>query len=395
MLFQAVLVCFYRPCRAAGELPGCTVIVPAYNEGGAVAETLRSLLKSAYPRDRLEIIAVNDGSRDDTWNWIKLVAGEAAGIITPVNFERNQGKKHALHYGFTHAKHDVVVTVDSDSLVEPGTLAELVRPLARPEVGGVAGTVRAANLDEGFIPRMLDVFFVFSCGFLRCAQSAIGAVLCSPGAISAYRKSALLPHLDGWLNQTFMGRPSNIGEDRALTSILLRHGYHVVLQSEARVTTRVPTTYAQLCRTLIRWTRGDVREGLLMAKHFLRRRPRDLRTALIQFILVFQLGGLFLPVLTLPLLPLALPGNLAALQLMAGYAVAVSWMWATIPAILYLERESPVKALYAFAVGLFNLLALSWICVYSWFTVRNSRWMTRDLHPGDAAEVCAPPRRIS
>ena len=76
LLFQAVLVCRYKPTVASGdELPGCTVVVPAYNEGSAVAETLRSVLRSDYPEGKLEIIAVNDGSSDDTWNWIKLVSG--------------------------------------------------------------------------------------------------------------------------------------------------------------------------------------------------------------------------------------------------------------------------------------------------------------------------------
>ena len=76
MLSQAVLACFYKPVtewNSDRPLPGCTVIVPAYNEGSAVADTLRSLLKSDYPADKLEIIAVNDGSKDDTLNWIKLV----------------------------------------------------------------------------------------------------------------------------------------------------------------------------------------------------------------------------------------------------------------------------------------------------------------------------------
>lgn len=396
LLFQAVLVCFYKPVDdPSGELPGCTVVVPAYNEGSAVAETLRSLLRSDYPKDRLEIIAVNDGSADDTWNWIKLVSGESDGIVRAVNFERNQGKKAALYHGFTTAKHDIVVTIDSDSLVEPGTLAELVRPFVRRDVGGVAGTVRVGNLRDGFVPRMLDIFFVFSCDFLRCAQSAIGAVLCSPGAISAYRKAALLPHLDGWLNQTFMGRPSHIGEDRALTSILLRHDYRVVLQHGARVTTRVPADYPQLCRTLIRWTRGDVREGLLMIGHFFRRWPRSWRILGLQVILVFQLLGLMLPVLALPMLLTVLSAGAHDAEVMFHYLIAVGWGWATIPAILYAERESPIRALYAFAVGIFNMFALSWICVYSWITVRNSKWMTREIRAAKTETVYSTPRRIS
>lgn len=399
MLFQAILVCFYKPVScwdSPDEIPGVTVIVPAYNEGSAVAETLRSLLKSNFPKDKLEIIAVNDGSKDDTWSWIKLVAGEAGGVITPVNFEKNQGKKAALYHGFTHAKHEIVVTIDSDSLVEKDTLSNLILPFARPEVGGVAGTVRVSNMHEGFVPRMLDICFVFSCDFMRCAQSAIGAVLCSPGAISGYRKAALLPHLDKWLHQTFLGVPSHIGEDRALTSILLRNDYHVVLQHEAKVITRVPTDYPQLCRTLIRWTRGDVREGLLMIRHFAKKfPPRNWRLAALQFNLIFQLLGLLLPVMALPTLLTVIIAGMQSADVMINYLVVVSWVWATVPAILYAERESPLKALLAFAVGVFNLVALSWICIYSWLTVRNSKWMTREVQKSDPDTICSEPRHIS
>ena len=233
LIFQAILICFYKPIKRDvindADLPGCTIVVPAYNEGSVVAETLRALLKSDYPANKLEIIAINDGSADDTWNWITLVAGESNGMIKAINLEQNKGKKNALHMGFNQAKHDIVVTIDSDSLVRPDTLRNLVLPFENPEVGGSAGVVRVRNINQGIIPKILDVCFVFSCDFIRSAQSAIGAVLCSPGAISSYRKAALLPHLDGWLNQKFLGKPSTIGEDRALTSILLRNGYHVVL----------------------------------------------------------------------------------------------------------------------------------------------------------------------
>ena len=100
MLFQAALVLFYNPVtrwKSERPMPGCTVIVPAYNESSAVADTLRSLLKSDYPADKLEIIAINDGSKDDTWSWIKLVAGESNGLIKAVNLEKNGGKKAALN----------------------------------------------------------------------------------------------------------------------------------------------------------------------------------------------------------------------------------------------------------------------------------------------------------
>ena len=398
MLFQALMVCFYKPVtrwNSDKPLPGCTVIVPAYNEGSAVADTLRSLLTSDYPADRLEIIAINDGSKDDTWSWIKLAVNESRGMIRGINLEKNGGKKAALYRGFHEAKHELVITIDSDSIVEKDTIANLVLPFADKKVGGAAGIVRVANMDQGFIPRMLDIFFVFSCDFMRCGQSTVGSVLCSPGAISAFRKSALLPHLDFWLNQTFFGIPSHIGEDRALTSLLLRNGHHVVLQKNACITTNVPTDYPQLCRTLIRWTRGDVREGLLMCRHFFSKFPRDFRTAAIQMNLLFQLAGLILPLLSIPSLGYFIIESPHCLPMIGAYTLSICWLWAMVPALLYAGKESPAKATLAFFVGIFNLVALSWICIYSWLTMRNSKWLTRDVKKSDNAQVAPSSPRIS
>ena len=392
LIFQSILVCFYKPVTQEviddSELPGCSIIVPAYNEGAAVAETLRSLLKSDYPAEKMEIIAINDGSADDTWNWITLVAGEANGRITAINLEQNQGKKHALHLGFNQAKHEIAVTIDSDSIVQPDTLRNLVLPFKDSRVGGSAGVVRVRNMHQGFIPRILDICFVFSCDFIRSAQSAIGAVLCSPGAISAYRRAALLPHLDGWLHQTFLGKPSTIGEDRALTSILLRNDYRVVLQNNALVETCVPVNYPQLCRTLIRWTRGDVREGLLMIRHFYKRfNFGDWRLTALKINLVCQLLGLMLPVIMFPLMIFTLVHCAGNLLFMASYSLFFTWLWATIPAVLYAHRETPLKAAWAFVSALFSLLALSWICIYSWITMNNPGWMTRDISKKDEMET--------
>ena len=396
MLFQTILVCFYKPVtewKSDKKLPGCTIIVPAYNEGSAVADTLRSLLKSDYPAE-MEIIAINDGSKDDTLSWIKLAAKESGDRIKVIDQGVNKGKKAAIHRGFHEAKHDIVITIDSDSIVTENTIYNLVLPFADEKVGGSAGTVRVANLDDGFIPKMLDIFFVFSCDFLRCGQSSVGSVLCSPGAISAFRKKALIGHLDGWLNQTFCGVPSHIGEDRALTSLLLRNGYHVVIQKDAQITTNVPTDYPQLCRTLIRWTRGDVREGWLMLRHCFSSFPKYFRTAVMQCILIGQFTGLLLPLISIPVILWIAIRNPETLPTLAAYTVLISWLWATIPAMLYAEKEGPSKAVLAFFVGIFNLLALSWICVYSWITMRNSKWMTREVktEAAESADTRTEPR---
>ena len=107
-----------KPILPDDQLPSCTVIVPAYNEGEAVTIALKSILASNYPAGKLEIIAIDDGSRDDTWKWIAEAAAASNGRIRGVKLEQNRGKRHAIQYGAKLSKMDVIITVDSDSRVE-------------------------------------------------------------------------------------------------------------------------------------------------------------------------------------------------------------------------------------------------------------------------------------
>ena len=99
----------------------------------------------------------------------------------------------------------------------------------------------------------------------------VHSVFCTPGALSAYRRSVIMPFMPEWVNQKFMGRPANIGEDRAISNIILREGHQVVFQKSALVYTEVPKDYAGLCRMFLRWSRSNVRENLEMFTFAFRR----------------------------------------------------------------------------------------------------------------------------
>ncbi len=272
--WQILLAAQYKPFPVPedSKLPSCTVVIPAFNEGQQVELTLKSVLQSNYPAEKLEIIAVNDGSSDDTWQWIQKAAEESGGRIMALNLPRNAGKRNALYKGFSMATSEILITIDSDSVVTPDTVREIAAPFVQdPRIGGAAGNIRVLNTKEGIIPKMLDVSFVFGFEFLRSAQSVVRSVLCMPGALSAYRRNAVMPHIKEWVNEKFMGRPANIGEDRAITNILMREGYGVVYQNTSVVYTKMPTRYKGLCKMMIRWGRSNVRENIAMMKFAFRK----------------------------------------------------------------------------------------------------------------------------
>ena len=360
------------------DLPFCTVLVPAYNEGRHVAETLWSLLEADYPEEKLEIIAINDGSKDDTLCWIQRVVRESSGRVSCIDLKVNKGKKHALYTGMKRAKGDFIVTVDSDSLVNKDAVQKLMIPFRDPAIGAVAGNIRGKKEDTNFYMQMMDVLLIFGCEFLRGGQSVTGNVFCTPGALSAYRKKSVLPLLDEWLNQNFLGVPSTIGEDRAIATLLRREGYRIVHQKDALAETCLPGTYIQLVKMLIRWTRSDIRENFLMAGTVLKNLSsfswQDV-SYFIHWISIFL--NMFLPFVFLPAVLISLCVSSFPLYQTAVLFISVM-VWSLLPAIIYGNERGISKVCRAFIFGFFTLLFLSWMPIYSLFTMRNSKWLTRE-----------------
>ena len=364
----------YRPRRTCSnaELPSCTVIVPAYNEGRAVLNALDSVLACDYPAKKLNILALDDGSEDDTWSWIQLAASRAGGRITAIRLEKNGGKRRALYEGIRRSTAEVIVTVDSDSVVAPDALRILNSPFCDPKVAGVAGNIRTLNLDDGILPRMMDVNFVFGFEIMRSAQSVLGSVFCTPGALSAYRREALLPVLDRWVDQTFLGAPAGIAEDRALATFLLEEEQRIVFQRNAIAYTKLPADYRTTCGMLLRWGRGDVRETCSMYR-FAFRKLNWFQLG-IQLNLLVHTIWIFVPFLLLPLtIGAAIAAPVEFLQAMVLGLVA----WSSIPALVYCTRRGNSEAVFAYTFAFYKLFFLFWLAPYCLISVRNSGWMTR------------------
>jgi len=391
LIWRVTLLIKYRPAPIFSDekLPTCGVIVPAYNEGCQVLETLRSIAHSDYPMEKLRIVVIDDGSKDDTWRWIKQAVREMPSRITPIRLPGNQGKRSALHAGFRQCKSDIFVTIDSDSIVEPSTIRSLVAPfIQNPNVGAVAGNVRILNRNEGLIPKMLDVSFAFSFEFLRASQSMVNTVMCSPGALSAYRSDLVREVLPQWVNQKFLGRPANIGEDRAMTNMILKLGYHVHFQSTAMVYTNAPTGYQTLCKMFLRWARSNIRETLVMTRFvFTRFRKGSMLGARINLVL-----GLM--ALTLgQLMKLVLMGLIVYIPEMFGMRMLFgAVLTGILPAAFFIYRYRNSDALWAFAYSIFSVVGLSWIALYAAITPQKTGWLTRDFSPGRTHPLSIAPK---
>jgi hyaluronan synthase len=376
LAWRALLFARYRPMPGAAddELPKISVIVPAYNEGKQVLDTVRSLMAGDYPADKLQIITIDDGSQDDTWKWIQRSADEFPDHVLALRCPENRGKREALYEGFQRATGEVIVTVDSDSEVLPDALRNLVTPLVRdPRVGAVAGNVRVLNHDAGAIPAMLDVTFTTSFELIRATQSEVGVVMCCPGALSAYRRELIVQFQDEWVSQTFLGQPANIGEDRAMTNLVLRMGYEVRFQSNAIVITEVPTRTRQLSRMLLRWARSDVRETLALAQILWRRPTAWHWGAHVNFIAAALSLTLSPVMLAWLVLSAVLAPSMLAWTLLGVMVAAV------MPAVVFSHLRDTRGAWWAFPYAVYFLLCLSWIQPYALLTPHHAGWLTRAL----------------
>jgi cellulose synthase/poly-beta-1,6-N-acetylglucosamine synthase-like glycosyltransferase/peptidoglycan/xylan/chitin deacetylase (PgdA/CDA1 family) len=230
-----------------------SVIVPAYNEKENIAATIRSLVASRHP---VEVIVVDDGSDDGT-------ADIAATLQLPnvrVLRQANGGKPAALNNGIAHARHDLIVMIDGDTVFEPETIPRLVQPFGNPRVGAVSGNAKvAANGRNGkrkLIAAWQHIEYVIGFNIDRRVYDVLRCMPTIPGAIGAFRRKVLL-EVGGVSDET-------LAEDTDLTIAIGRAGWWVVYEETALAWTEAPATLQQLWRQRYRWSYGTMQS---MWKH--------------------------------------------------------------------------------------------------------------------------------
>lgn len=377
-LYNLFLYFKYKPIESVSyeSLPTCTVIVPAYNEGKLVWDTLLSLADSDFPQQKLQLLAIDDGSKDDTWYWMQQAKLKLGHRLEIYQQPENKGKRHALYRGFELGTGEIFVTVDSDSIVKKDTLRNLVSPFVVDEkCGAVAGNVHVLNNKKALLPKMLNVSFVMSFEFMRSAESMLGSVLCTPGAAAAYRRDAVLNCLPEWIDQTFMGQPSDIGEDRAMTNMILKQGLHVLFQRNAIVLTNVPEEYVGLYKMFIRWGRSNVRENLMMAQYVFKDFRKESKFgARLLFLnqslkIVMAYPFLLFMLFFIAIHPiLFFSSTLLSILIVSSFSV-----------LFYAKRYSLSEAFWAYSYSIFYTFSLFWITPYAIATANKRGWLTRGL----------------
>ena len=238
---------FGKPAEIASYRPKVAVLIPAYNEEKVIERTVRAALNSNYPN--LRVIVIDDGSRDRTLEVARaaFTREEAEGRVLILT-KPNAGKAEALNFGIEHILDaELFVGIDADTIIAHDAVSRLVPHFINPKVGAIAGNAKVGNR-VNLWTRWQALEYITSQNFERRALDVLGAVSVVPGAIGAWRVSAV--------REAGCYQTDTVAEDADLTMALLRRGYRVEYEDMALAYTEAPTNANGLMRQRFRWSFG-------------------------------------------------------------------------------------------------------------------------------------------
>lgn len=366
ILSRFILASFYQAPAEVGLEPTVSVLVPAMNEEEAIGRTLDQIFAAGYPDAKLEVVAVNDGSRDRTLMEMLKAQSRHPNLIV-VDFEKNRGLCHGWAVGTLLARGEILVCVDSDTFLFPGSLRKIVQGFADPTVGGIAGHCDVENARTNLLTRMQDVRYFFSYKIMKAAESVHGCVSCLPGCFSAYRRVCVLHVLDEWLNAKVWGEYGNFADDRSLTNLILRD-YRILYDDEALATTIAPNRWSVYIRQQARWMRSYLREILKTSRFIWRKHPIP---SLSWYIMMFlPLTEPFVMLQAIVISPL-MRQSITMSYLIGVFAITLVWT------LHFLQKTGRRHWWTGFLFTLTYMGFFSWQIYWALATLKGKKWGTR------------------
>ncbi len=367
------LAYFYDPSAAAFDpnyQPTVSFAVPAKNEGENIRETILRIAQVNYPKDKFDIIAVNDGSDDETLKemWAAQRIAKQMGVAVHVtNWKTNKGKREGMAECVRQSSNEILIFIDSDSFVDSEIANELTKYFIDRKVGAVAGHAYVANENTNLLTKMQAVRYFVAFKAYKASEALFGSVTCCSGCCSAYRKEYVLAILDNWLNQQFLGIQCTYGDDRALTNDLLKQGYTALFSPTAIASTFVPDTFQKFMKQQLRWKKSWFRENLRASMFMFKKNP----IMSISFYL-----GVVLPLLAPAIVLRAVIYPLASGIFPLAYLAGLLLM-AFVYGMYYYIYTNDRKWVYGVLFATFYTLILVWQLPYAILNIRDARWGTR------------------
>ena len=225
------------------DLPAVTIIVPCYNENKTLSATIKSLLDLNYPKEKLHIMAVDDGSTDNTMQALQEFAGNPQ---VEIIHKENGGKHTVLNMGIQRSKTDFVGCLDADSYVSKDALLRIIKRFNDPEVMAVVPSMHIHKARTP-IQKMQKVEYTLGV-FWRSILAELNSLYVTPGPFSIFRKSVF--------DKVGLYHKAHNTEDMEMAMRLQSHGCKIVCANDAVVHTSSPHTIPKLYKQRVRWTSG-------------------------------------------------------------------------------------------------------------------------------------------
>ena len=380
LLTRYLFATFYRPVRIdPNYTPGVSIIIPCFEEEEWIQRTVHSCINQDYPVDKLEVIVVDDCSKDRSAERVEEIIAKlkeadtgdhAYRVAERIRFFRqsaNLGKRDAMARGAREAKHELLVFVDSDSFLDPFAIRNIVQPFKDKEMGGVSGRTDVANTYTNALTKMQAVRYSIAFRIMKAAEGYFDAATCLSGPLSCYRRDLVLKYMDAWLNQKFLGQKATFGDDRSMTNFILRYN-RTTYQDSAVCMTIVPRSYKVFLRQQMRWKRSWLRESLIASRFMWKKEPF--------MALSFYMGVLVpiaAPVIVLynliyvPIMHRVFPTSFIVGMLMMSLLMSM--------AQLFIRRST--TWIYALWFCLYYEAVLLWQMPVAWVTFWKTTWGTR------------------
>jgi cellulose synthase/poly-beta-1,6-N-acetylglucosamine synthase-like glycosyltransferase len=257
-----------------GYEPTVTIIVPLFNEGRSIYDTIVSLLALEYPREKLSVTVVDDCSTDDSYDWACKAAAIHPGQVRVLKNPRNMGKRMGINHAVREAVDaEIVVSVDSDVIVDRNAVRALVARFTAPDIAAVGGRVHVSNANENWLSRMQTIKYFFGQEMLKNLERSMHSVMCLSGCLTAYRRHVLVELEPILENRNVFGVPIKYGEDRFLTRHVVKAGYRTLFTTDAFCFTKAPTTLTGYFNQQLRWKRSNIIDFACGMSHAWRLHP--------------------------------------------------------------------------------------------------------------------------
>jgi cellulose synthase/poly-beta-1,6-N-acetylglucosamine synthase-like glycosyltransferase len=266
--------------------PTVSILLPCYNEGRTVYHSIESICKCNYPNDRFEIIAQDDCSVDDSYEWMLKAQRDFTNISIRVGRNlSNCGKARTVCNALQLSQAEIIISIDSDCVFHPDAIRELTACFAETGIGSVGGRVGVSNPNDNVITAIQTIVYYAAFELYKIPENWTRSVCCISGCLFAIRRELLLQIEPALRARHWFGIPVNQGEDRFLTHQVLMRGYGTYINNDALCWTAVPTKLSVLFNQQLRWRSSILRDFFYtlrsLPKHVFKLHPNTIFTMIL------------------------------------------------------------------------------------------------------------------